>query len=114
VQISVSRSGPYGTPGVKNGPTGSAYITFKRDEDARKCIETTHGVDWQGKSMVLLDGWMLICRFFRGLRCWSAQRVCCVRECGELTRVGGCREDDQSLLWDNKVLQCVLEGRTMQ
>jgi len=48
VQISVSRTGPYGSLAAKNGPTGSAYITFKRVEDARRCIENIHGTVWEG------------------------------------------------------------------
>jgi hypothetical protein len=49
VQISVSRTGPYGSLAAKNGPTGSAYITFRRIEDARHCIESIHGTVWEGK-----------------------------------------------------------------
>lgn len=49
MQISVSRSGPYGAAGAKNGPTGSAYVTYKKADDARKCIETIHGADWHGE-----------------------------------------------------------------
>ena len=48
VQISVSRTGPYGSSAAKNGPTGSAYITFKRMEDARRCIENIHSTVWEG------------------------------------------------------------------
>ena len=49
VQISTSRSGPYGTAAAKNGPTGSAYITYKNIVDARRCIETVHGETWEGE-----------------------------------------------------------------
>ena len=48
MQISTSRSGPYGTAAAKNGPTGSAYITYKNIADARRCIETVHGETWEG------------------------------------------------------------------
>ena len=47
-QISVSKAGPYGTAAAKNGPSGSAYITYKRAIDARRCIETVHGAVWEG------------------------------------------------------------------
>jgi len=47
-QISVSRAGPYGAASAKNKPTGSAYITFRRNEDARRCIETMHNTQWDG------------------------------------------------------------------
>ena len=33
---------------AKNGPTGSAYITFRRNDDARRCIESIHGMTWEG------------------------------------------------------------------
>lgn len=48
VQISVSRAGPYGATSAKNKPTGSAYITFRRNEDARRCIEAMHNTQWDG------------------------------------------------------------------
>ena len=47
-QISVSRAGPYGTAAAKNGPSGSAYITYRWPQDARRCIETVHGAVWEG------------------------------------------------------------------
>ena len=52
-QMSVNRSGPYGASASRNGPTGSAYITFKRQEDATKCIEAVNGVVWGGKQAAL-------------------------------------------------------------
>ena len=48
-QMSVNRMGPYGSAASRNGPTGSAYITFKRPEDAKRCIEAVNGVTWGGK-----------------------------------------------------------------
>ena len=48
-QMSVNRMGPYGSAVSRNGPTGSAYITFKRPEDAKRCIEAVNGVTWGGK-----------------------------------------------------------------
>ena len=53
MQISVSRAGPYGTVAAKNGPSGSAYITYKRAVDARRCIETIHGAVWEGAAALL-------------------------------------------------------------
>ncbi len=44
----MSRAGPYGAASAKNKPTGSAYITFRRNEDARRCIETMHNTQWDG------------------------------------------------------------------
>lgn len=48
-QMSVNRMGPYGSAVSRNGPTGSAYITFKRPEDAKRCIEAVNGAVWGGK-----------------------------------------------------------------
>ena len=48
-QMSVNRQGPYGSSAGRNGPTGSAYITFKRPEDATRCIEVVNGVTWGGE-----------------------------------------------------------------
>lgn len=47
-QMSVNRAGPYGSSVAKNGPTGSVYITFKRPEDAKRCIEVVNGAVWGG------------------------------------------------------------------
>ena len=51
LQISVSRAGPYSTAAAKNGPTGSAYITYRRAADAKRCIETVHGAMWGGAAI---------------------------------------------------------------
>lgn len=51
-QMSVNRSGPYGSSVARNGPTGSAYITFKRPEDAKKCIEVVNGAVWGGTCLI--------------------------------------------------------------
>lgn len=48
-QMSVNRMGPYGSSVSRNGPTGSAYISFKRPEDAKRCIEAVNGAVWGGK-----------------------------------------------------------------
>ena len=60
-QISVSRAGPYGTAAAKNGPSGSAYITYRWPQDARRCIETVHGAVWEGA--------------LAPLTCWRAQGI---------------------------------------
>ena len=52
-QMSVNRMGPYGSSVSRNGPTGSAYITFKRPEDAKRCIEAVNGAVWGGKLVLL-------------------------------------------------------------
>jgi hypothetical protein len=33
----------------KNGPSGSAYVTYYRPEDALRCIESVDGQVWEGK-----------------------------------------------------------------
>ncbi|KAK9810707.1 hypothetical protein WJX73_000841 [Symbiochloris irregularis] len=70
VKISVSRAGPYGAVSAKNGPTGSAYVTFLRPDDARRCIECTHGTDWEGKAVKACYGTTKYCNaFLKGLVC---------------------------------------------
>ena len=55
MQISVSRAGPYGTATTaKNGPSGSAYVTYRASDDARRCIAAVHGATWDGESARLL------------------------------------------------------------
>ena len=55
-QISVSRAGPYGTAtNTKNGPSGSAYVTYRLSDDARKCIAAVHGAAWEGARAVATD-----------------------------------------------------------
>ncbi|KAK9821232.1 hypothetical protein WJX81_005640 [Elliptochloris bilobata] len=70
VKISVSRAGPYGAASAKNKPTGSAYITFRRNEDARRCIETMHNTQWDGKVIKACYGTTKYCNaFLKGVAC---------------------------------------------
>lgn len=74
VKISVSRTGPYGALAAKNGPTGSAYITFRRNDDARRCIESIHGTYWEGKLVKACYGTTKYCNaFLKGLPCNNAE-----------------------------------------
>ena len=56
-QMSLNRMGPYGSSVSRHGPTGSAYITFKRPEDAKRCIEAVNGAVWGGKLRCSLCTW---------------------------------------------------------
>ncbi|BDA40710.1 probable CCR4-NOT transcription complex subunit 4 at N-terminal half [Coccomyxa sp. Obi] len=70
IKISVSRAGPYSTAAAKNGPTGSAYITYRRAADAKRCIEIVHGAMWEGKVMKACYGTTKYCNaFLKGLVC---------------------------------------------
>jgi hypothetical protein len=46
--VSVNRSTPVGAA-QKSGPSGSAYVTFFRPEDALRCIESVDGAMWEGE-----------------------------------------------------------------
>jgi len=46
-KVSVNRSTPFSQV-QRNGPTGSAYVTYCRPEDALRCIETVDGLTWDG------------------------------------------------------------------
>jgi len=50
VQISVNRSTPFSQV-QKNGPSGSAYVTYYRAEDALRCIEAIDGTVWDGENI---------------------------------------------------------------
>lgn len=52
-KISVNRSSPYSSGQSRNGPTGAAYVTFVRDEDAAACVAAIDGSVWDGKSCVM-------------------------------------------------------------
>lgn len=52
-QISVNRSTPFSQV-QRNGPTGSAYVTYYRPEDALRCIEAVDGLQWDGERAVLI------------------------------------------------------------
>jgi RNA recognition motif-containing protein len=47
-QVSVNRSMPVAAA-QKGGPSGSAYVTFYRPEDALRCIEAVDGSVWDGE-----------------------------------------------------------------
>ena len=53
VKISVNRTNQYvSTQTTKqHGPTGSAYVTFKRSDDALKCIKSIDGETWKGRQV---------------------------------------------------------------
>lgn len=48
LQVSVNRNMP-AAAAQKMGPSGSAYITYYRPEDALRCIEAVDGAVWEGK-----------------------------------------------------------------
>ena len=52
LQVSVSRSGMYGAPNAKYGPSGSAYVTYRRDDDAERCIQNVHLSLWHGAFLI--------------------------------------------------------------
>jgi hypothetical protein len=76
-QISVSKAGPYGTAAAKNGPSGSAYITYKRAVDARRCIETVHGAVWEGAAAPVTDGPSIVAvpLLWHGCAGWNGEPV---------------------------------------
>lgn len=47
-QVSVNRSMPV-SAAQKNGPSGTAYVTYYRPEDALRCIESVDGQVWEGE-----------------------------------------------------------------
>jgi RNA recognition motif-containing protein len=51
-QVSVNRSMPVAAA-QKGGPSGSAYVTFYRPEDALRCIEAVDGSVWDGEHQYL-------------------------------------------------------------
>eukprot|EP00879_Flechtneria_rotunda_P005745 GHRR01006046.1.p1 GENE.GHRR01006046.1~~GHRR01006046.1.p1 ORF type:complete len:197 (+),score=43.66 GHRR01006046.1:82-672(+) len=51
-KVSVNRSTPFSQV-QKNGPSGSAYVTYYRPEDALRCIEAIDGSVWDGKLMAM-------------------------------------------------------------
>lgn len=70
VKISVNRSNQYASAMAKHGPTGSAYVTFKRAEDALRCIKAIDGAPWRGKPVKACFGTTKYCNaFLKGLVC---------------------------------------------
>ncbi len=70
LQISVNRSNQYASAMAKHGPTGSAYVTFRRTDDALRCIKQLDGMIWNGKPIKACFGTTKYCNaFLKGLAC---------------------------------------------
>jgi hypothetical protein len=70
VKISVNRSNQYASAMARHGPTGSAYVTFKRAEDALRCIKMIDGNLWRGKPVKACFGTTKYCNaFLKGVPC---------------------------------------------
>eukprot|EP00775_Hariotina_reticulata_P013617 gene13617-13743_t len=68
-KISVNRSTPFSQV-QKNGPSGSAYVTYYRAEDALRCIEAIDGTVWDGKTIKACFGTTKYCNaFLKGVPC---------------------------------------------
>ena len=68
VKISANRNGAYST--VQHGPTGSAYVTFERDDDALRCIAKMDGLVVDAKTIRACFGTTKYCNaFLRGQPC---------------------------------------------
>jgi hypothetical protein len=75
VKISVNRSNQYmSTSSAKHGPTGSAYVTYKRSEDALTCIKSIDGAFWKGRPVKACFGTTKYCNaFLRGMPCTNPE-----------------------------------------
>lgn len=70
VKVSVNRSNQYASAMARHGPTGSAYVTFKRAEDALRCIKMIDGNLWRGKPVKACFGTTKYCNaFLKGVPC---------------------------------------------
>lgn len=68
-KVSVNRSTPFSQV-QKSGPSGSAYVTYYRPEDALRCIEAVDGSVWEGKSIKACFGTTKYCNaFLKGVPC---------------------------------------------
>ena len=68
VKVSANRNGAYST--AQNGPTGSAYVTFHREDEAIRCISKMDGMSVDGKTIRACFGTTKYCNtFLRGLQC---------------------------------------------
>eukprot|EP00879_Flechtneria_rotunda_P009936 GHRR01010391.1.p1 GENE.GHRR01010391.1~~GHRR01010391.1.p1 ORF type:complete len:992 (+),score=591.69 GHRR01010391.1:638-3613(+) len=68
-KVSVNRSTPFSQV-QKNGPSGSAYVTYYRPEDALRCIEAIDGSVWDGKTIKACFGTTKYCNaFLKGVPC---------------------------------------------
>lgn len=71
-KVSVNRSTPFSQV-QKNGPSGSAYVTYYRPEDALRCIEAVDGAVWEGKPIKACFGTTKYCNaFLKGVPCNNA------------------------------------------
>eukprot|EP00887_Chlorella_sp_A99_P001407 scaffold8.g1407.t1 len=83
IKISVNRSNQYASALARHGPTGSAYVTFRRPEDALRCIKVVDGAAWAGKPVRACFGTTKYCSaFLKGLPCNNP-------ECLYLHEIGG-------------------------
>ncbi|KAI8465613.1 MAG: RING/Ubox like zinc-binding domain-containing protein [Monoraphidium minutum] len=81
-KISINRSTPFSQV-QRNGPTGSAYVTYCRPEDALRCIEEVDGQSWDGKVIKACFGTTKYCNaFLKGVACNNA-------DCLYLHEIGG-------------------------
>ena len=46
--MSVNRTMPTGLAHSKSGASGSAYVTYRRPQEAQRCVETVDGITWAG------------------------------------------------------------------
>jgi hypothetical protein len=70
LKVSVNRSNQYASALARHGPTGSAYVTFRRAEDALRCIKTLDGTLWKGKPIKACFGTTKYCNaFLKGVPC---------------------------------------------
>jgi len=63
-KVSVNRNGVYSSANNMTGPTGSAYITFLRNEDAMRCIQYCDGATVDGKVIRCCYGTTKYCNAF--------------------------------------------------
>lgn len=76
VKISVNRTNQYVSSHAskQHGPTGSAYVTFKRPEDALKCIKQIDGETWKGRQVKACFGTTKYCNaFLKGVTCTNPE-----------------------------------------
>jgi len=51
--VSVNRTMPTGLAHSKSGASGSAYVTYRRPQEAQRCVETVDGITWAGECVRL-------------------------------------------------------------
>merc|ERR1719486_1392644 len=64
VKISVNRNGVYSSSSHGGGPTGSAYVSFSREDDAMRCITQTDGTVLDGQAIRACFGTTKYCNAF--------------------------------------------------